>query len=94
MYFQSMSLSVGLEGRAAIEAIDACDRLAPKLLELIAQHDHAASVARPDWTGPHHDTFEERFTSVRGALTDGEAWVVRKRRELQVALLNSMADSS
>lgn len=91
-----MSFPLGLEGRAAIEAIDACDRLAPKLLELIAQHDHAASVARPDWTGPHHDSFEERFASVQRALGDGRTWVlhVRHEAEVRLAILKAEAEEA
>ena len=76
-----MSVFLGLEAQAAIEAIAACDRLAPKLLDLMAQHDHAAAVARPDWTGPHHDTFEERFASVQRRLSPGGYWVLQVRHE-------------
>jgi hypothetical protein len=74
-----MSFSLGVEGRAAIEAIAACDRVAPRLLDLIAQHDHAATVARSDWCGPHRDTFEQRFAAVQGALVDGGFWVLHVR---------------
>src|SRR5258708_2132484 len=77
-----MSFSLGLEGQSAVEAIAACDRLAARLLELIAQHDHAASVARPDWTGPHRDTFEQRFAGVQRTLIDGGFWVLHVRHDL------------
>lgn len=79
MYFQSMSVFLGVEGHAAVEAIAACDRLASRLLDLVAQHDHAASCARPDWSGPHRDTFEERFADVQRALINGGFWVLKVR---------------
>ncbi|MEY2420898.1 MAG: hypothetical protein QOI95_965 [Acidimicrobiaceae bacterium] len=74
-----MSFPLGVEGQAAIEAIAACDRLAPKLLELLAQHDHAATMARPDWSGPHRDAFEARFAGVERALIAGGYWVLQVR---------------
>jgi hypothetical protein len=79
--------------RAALEAIDACDRLAPKLLDLMAHHEHAASVARVDWSGPHHDTFEERFSTVQRALADGSSWVLHVRHEAEAKLAALLADT-
>jgi hypothetical protein len=93
MYFQYMSVSVGLEEHAAIEAIVACNRLALKLTNLVAQHEHAASVPRPDWTGPHHDTFEGRFAAVQRNLEAGRLWVlgVRQEAEARLAVLQAEA---
>jgi hypothetical protein len=81
-----MSFPLGFQGHAAVEAIVACDRLALKLTDFIAQHAHAASVARPGWTGPHHDAFEERFAAVQSALGAGVVWVLRVRHEAEARL--------
>jgi len=81
-----MSFPLGVEGHAVIEAIVACDRLALRLTHLIAQHEHAASVARPDWTGPHHDTFEGRFAAVQRNLEVGRRWVLAVRHEAETRL--------
>ena len=90
MYFQSMSVPGSLEARIALEVIDACDRLLPRLFDVIAQHEHAAAVARPDWSGPHHEAFEERFVAVQRALGQGCTWVVRVRHDA-VARLEAAA---
>jgi hypothetical protein len=87
-----MSVGLDLEGRAALAAIDACNRLAPKLLEVMAQHQHAAGVARPDWTGPHHDVFEDRYASVQRALDGGRTWVLQLRHEAEGRLLAAMTE--
>lgn len=91
-----MSFPLSLEGRAAAEAIVACDRLGPKLTEVIAQHEHAATVARPDWTGPHHDAFEQRFAAVQSELAAGRVWVLRVRHEaeLRLAVLEQEAEDA
>ena len=86
MYFQSMSVPLAVRTQVTLEAIHACDRLAPKLLELIGQHEHAASIARPDWCGPHRDTFEDRFASAQRELAEGERWVLQIRHEAVVRL--------
>src|SRR5262245_21329223 len=86
-----MSFWAGVEERALIEALDACDRLAPRLLDLLGQHEHAAAVARTDWEGPHHDAFEERVQSVGQTLIDGEVWVLHLRHELLNAYLAAQA---
>ena len=78
-----MSSGWGVEGQAVLEAIAACDRLALKLDDLIAQHAHAASVARLDWTGPHHDTFEWRFAAAQRRLEASRRWVLRLRHEAE-----------
>jgi len=69
-----------------LEVIDACDRLLPRLFEVIAQHEHAAAVARLDWSGPHHETFEERFVAVQRALGRGCTWVWRVRHDAMARL--------
>lgn len=81
-----MSSSLGFEGRAVVGAIVACDRLVLKLTHLIAQHEHAASAARPDWAGPHHDRFEGRFAAVQCNLEVGRTWVLRVRNEAEARL--------
>lgn len=86
-----MSLALGREGQAAIDAIAACDRLAPTLLDVIAHHDHAADLARPDWRGPHRDTFEERFAGVQRALVNGGFWVLQVRHAAVTRLAEIVA---
>jgi hypothetical protein len=81
-----MSFPLGVEGHAAVEAIAACDRLAPKLLELLEQHDHASTLARPDWAGPHRDAFEERVVGVQRALVAGGHWVLQVRHDAVTTL--------
>jgi hypothetical protein len=81
MYFQSMSVSLAAQRHAVIEAIAACDRLAPQLVDLVDQHAHAADIARPDWTGPHRDTFEDRYAAAQRALLAGVSWVLQVRHE-------------
>ncbi len=53
---------------AALEAVVACERLAAQLPQLAAWLDHAASVARADWTGPHRETFDDRVAAIRAGL--------------------------
>ena len=79
-------MSSELEQQAVLCGIDACERLAVRLADLIAQHEHAASMARADWTGPHHDTFEERVAALRHDLEAGRTWVVRLRHEAELRL--------
>jgi hypothetical protein len=88
-----MSFPPEAEIRAALEAIYACDWLAPKLSELIARHEHAAAIARPEWAGPHHDTFEERFALVQRELEAGRVWVFHVRREAELILLELRAQA-
>src|SRR5437762_3774350 len=87
-----MSFSLGLEGRAALEAIDACDRLFARLAELVDGHEHAAAVARPDWMGPHRDAFEDRFDAVQYKLRSGEAWILQLRRVAAQVLQSAIAE--
>jgi hypothetical protein len=58
---------------AALEALVACDRLTAQLPPLAAWLDHAASIARAEWTGPHRDAFDDRIVAIRGALLDATA---------------------
>lgn len=80
MYFRVMSLGLGLDGRLALDAIDACDRLRQQILDAVARHEHAAALATPDWEGPHRDEFDDRFAGVQARLRDCEDWVVLVRR--------------
>ena len=79
---------------AVVNAIAACNRLAVRLTELMAQHEHAASVARPDWTGPHHETFEARFAAAQRDLEAGRMWVLRVRHEAETKLVELQADAA
>ncbi|MEY2403851.1 MAG: hypothetical protein QOD38_1402 [Acidimicrobiaceae bacterium] len=88
-----MSFALGWEGQTAIEAMHACDRLAPKLLELVEQHAHAAEVARPDWAGPHRDTFEDRYANVQQALLAGVSWVAQVRHDAATRLAQLTAEA-
>ena len=83
-----------VEQRAVLEAIVACERLTRELTELIARHDHAASVARADWTGPYRDTFEERVAAVRRNLDAGQRWVLRVLHEAEGNLAALQAEAA
>jgi hypothetical protein len=74
------------EEQAALEAIYACEWLASKLADLVVRHEQAAAIARREWSGPHHDTFEERFTAVQRELDAGRVWVLRVRHEAELIL--------
>lgn len=80
-----MSIWPGLEERALVDAIDACERLAPQLLEALGRHEHARARAGADWEGPHHEAFEQRANVVRHTLIDAQVWVLRLRHELVAA---------
>jgi hypothetical protein len=73
------------------EVIWACDRLASRLLEVAARHEFAAAIARTEWSGPHRDTFDERFAALQRELEDGRAWVSRVRREAESLLAELVA---
>ncbi|MEY2453918.1 MAG: hypothetical protein QOD92_3492 [Acidimicrobiaceae bacterium] len=75
-----------MEGQRALEVIAACDRLAPKLVELVEQHGHAADTARPDWAGPHRATFDARHAVVQRALLAGGYWVLQVRHDAMTRL--------
>jgi hypothetical protein len=49
---------------AALEAIAACQRLAAQLPKFAEQLDHAASIARAEWTGPHREAFDHRAETI------------------------------
>lgn len=83
-----------MEELAVVNAIAACDRLVLRLIELMAQHEHAASVARPDWTGPHHETFEVRVAAAQRNLETGRTWVLRVRHEAETKLAELQADAA
>jgi len=75
-----MSIGLGLDGRLALDAIDACDHFRHHLLDAMAHHEHAAAVARPDWEGPHREQFDDRFAAAQHRLADCEHWVLLVRR--------------
>jgi len=66
-------MSVDSQIVAAVEAVAACERLAAQLPQLAAWLDHAASVARTDWAGPHRDAFDDRVAAVDRALLSAAA---------------------
>src|SRR5262245_57963773 len=80
-----MSFWDGVQERALLDALDACDRLAPRLLDMLGRHEHAASLARVDWDGPHHERLEDEVLVVRHTLIDGQVWVRHLRHELLLA---------
>ena len=84
-----MSLGLGLDGRRAVDALDACDRLRQQILDAIAQHEHAATMARPDWEGPHREQFDDRFAGVQSQLRACEDWVGVVRRLASDVLLDA-----
>src|SRR4051812_11839116 len=84
-----MSLSLGIEGRAALAAIDAGDRMLRRLDEVIERHDRVAERARPDWEGPHRDEFDDRFERAQHRLRSAEAWVLHLRRRADEVLANA-----
>ena|SRR5438067_1465762 len=86
-----MSFGLGSDGLAALEAIDACDRLFARLADLVDRHEHAAGVARPDWSGPHRVAFEGRFDTLQYRLRSGEAWVLHVRRVATEVLQSAIA---
>ena len=54
--------------RAAVVAIDACERMRSVLHGFADSHAYAANLARPDWSGPHRDSFEESFAAIQAEL--------------------------
>lgn len=66
-------MSVDAQIVAAVEAVAACERLAAQLPQLSAWLDHAATVARADWSGPHRERFDERIAAVDRALLNAAA---------------------
>lgn len=79
--------------QAVLEAIHGCDWLAAKLSDLVVRHEQAAAIARREWTGPHHDTFEERFASVQRELEAGRVWVFSVRHEAELVLAELRAEA-
>ena len=55
--------------RAAVVAIDACERMRSALLGFADSHAHAAGLARRDWSGPHRAGFECAFADIQDDLT-------------------------
>jgi hypothetical protein len=54
--------------RAAVVAMDACERMRSVLEGFADSHAHAANLARPDWSGPHRDSFEDSFAAIQAEL--------------------------
>jgi len=76
----------GLPVAATLEAIAACERLAAQLPHLAAWLDHAASVARTDWAGPHREAFDDRVAVIDRALLEAASMlaVLRARVDHEV----------
>ena len=49
-------------------AVEACERMRAALLGFADSHEHAASIARRDWSGPHRDSFEASFAAIQAEL--------------------------
>ena len=64
-------------------AVDACERMRSALLGFAASHQHAADLARRDWTGPHRDSFEVSFASIQDELTRSAGSMARLACELE-----------
>jgi hypothetical protein len=86
-------MSASTKERVIVLAIVACDRLALRIGDVIAQHDHAAGVARPDWSGPHREAFEERVAALLRDLEGGRMWVLRARHEADIRLAQLRAEA-
>jgi len=91
MYFQVMSVST--EERVIALAILACDRLILRLGDVIAEHEHAAGVARPEWSGPHRDAFDDRVAALHRDLDAGRTWALRTRHEAELRLAQVRAET-
>ena len=55
--------------RAAVMAIEACERMGSVLLGFADSHAYAADLARLDWSGPHRASFERAFAEIQERLT-------------------------
>jgi hypothetical protein len=51
-----------------VVAIEACERMQSVLHGFAESHAHAANLARPDWSGPHRDSFEQSFAALQVEL--------------------------
>jgi hypothetical protein len=60
--------------------------LGAQLPELAAWLDHAASVARTDWTGPHRDAFDERVAVIGRALLQASGTLRMLRTRVDEAI--------
>ena len=49
-------------------AVDACERMQSALIGFAGSHEHAANIARVDWSGPHRDSFEMSFAAIQAEL--------------------------
>ena len=85
-----MPVLTGWEAQAVAEAIDACRRLLPVLVDVADDHAHAIEVARLDWDGPHRLRFDDRVIAVQGQLRDGRELVSHLCRRLEDALTESL----
>ena len=68
---------------AVAVAVDACERMRSALLGFAASHEHAADLARRDWTGPHRDSFEASFGSIQDELVRQAGSMARLASELE-----------
>jgi len=84
-----MSVGLGIEGRAALDAIEACDRMLRRLDDVLERHDRVAARARSDWEGPHRTEFDDRFEHMQYRLRSAEAWVLHLRRRADGVLTNA-----
>jgi hypothetical protein len=74
-------MSVG----AAMMAVDACERMRAALLGFADSHEHAANIARLDWSGPHRDSFEVSFAEIQAELVRQAAAMARLASAIEEA---------
>ena len=70
---------------AAVVAVDACERMRAALLGFADSHEHAASIARIDWSGPHRDSFETSFAAIQAELVRQAAAMARLASAIEEA---------
>ena len=71
--------------RAAGLAVDACERMRAALLGFADSHEHAANIARLDWTGPHRESFETSFAAIQVELERQAAAMARLASAIEEA---------
>jgi hypothetical protein len=86
MYFHVM-----FDQRAAAVAIDACERVRSVLAGFADSHAYAADLARPDWSGPHRESFERSFAAIQDELAREAASLARLAGAIEEASVAAAA---
>ena len=68
-----------------MRAVDACERMRAALLGFADSHEHAAAIARLDWSGPHRDSFEVSFAEIQAELVRQAAAMARLASAIEEA---------